>query len=1257
MFRRAWTWSDCGNSSWTQQPSNSWWIEDGNECKWQCSHPIRGGSHRWNNEWQWQQENRRNNEWQWQREGWEDKSFWTPGNGNEVASEGNGNEVVSEVVATSSQKNADERVDLFWSKEKKTPEQITGHQLDPDKIFFYLENYERTLPHDTFTRQDDDSLLQPAPRSRIYVRDDGNDSKRVCMRLHTGSPVRREFSAGLDEDSQEQAELLCGAHALRALSDAKEIEFRDGAVHVVRRRAQEVKVKASLSRTGRSLEEASCKYVELARWTPGMMLQAHVVRVSCDLAFAFIGDMQTNFNYKLFVRDFVTSTVGSDETICLEVNTMLWNRDCDEHLIREFHTVLMGREEECIHLACVCVSGDVAAFEPNMNQIQECVNGFVLPSGSPNWLPALYYHVRRLRLLEDQLIRYGPAQPPVNPLKMEAIMGSGQLLVRELLALAGDAVLREMASLAVYVVNPFWNANRMEDEIKDAINSDRCGKLLVDTTFGQALLDACAAHVSSPDDALKMFQSLMGALFIDSGPCALSDVWALLSQAIDLKPALKHMRTNSFLRDHTDTYHELWELKGSQIKRMKDFETCDNLDQLINDSDIYLHVAYSLTDSALYRRGFKCDEELRFSIPEHAQWMPVIWDTNVDALRSSSRIGALPNKIAAWLRAQTLMSQATIKTKKGFKVTPLTISKLRQIKSDKLQVVYSYGTFETYVYTRSGGIPMEVDVDGQERVIGYSESEKKLLSPAKRLPLPNMIAEWICGVKDLTQVLRTALRRSCTDAGLQMTFDSTRNIFECTDGDLRYLCCAEFENGHYILKGAVPDEISGNVPWEELWFLLTEQQWATSDNVVISARAVRAMFEHIDEANRIDFIHERITQSPWVKLDSDDIKCQFTELLPKNSDIEKILDHTFANPMLLVQALTHSSAPPSISQSNERLAVVGEAVLKSYVVVKSIHERMFATASGKCGAEFRPRCSFVVAKELKDFKDCADRPGELNDYDQSIIENRMLACCNHSSYACSCVRIRLHDYLRHNSEALLASIDIFLQLCASDDGMDNRAPSCGAPRALGDVFLACIGALILDGAREKAEKVIEKHMEECRSYDLQGVLKSSATFEDIECMECKQQAISMDEFGRANEKVVNHARSAIEKNVLAPLQSMSWSKDQLRSKLIENRDVHVVDEPGVGLFGGVSPRSAFIHRGRWPHPDVNCHVSSYAKSKGSRGMSKGSVQSSESGSKFFCEDCERYFNGPIQLLSHRAGKDHKNKIREICRSKAVAISE
>ena len=87
------------------------------------------------------------------------------------------------------------------SKETTAIEQIVGAKIDPENVFYFLEAYERTLPYDTFTPQTDDSVLQPAPRSRCHVRDDDKESKRVCMRLHTGSPVRREFSARMRRPS------------------------------------------------------------------------------------------------------------------------------------------------------------------------------------------------------------------------------------------------------------------------------------------------------------------------------------------------------------------------------------------------------------------------------------------------------------------------------------------------------------------------------------------------------------------------------------------------------------------------------------------------------------------------------------------------------------------------------------------------------------------------------------------------------------------------------------------------------------------------------------------------------------------------------------------------------------------------------------------------------------------------------------------------------------------------------------------------
>ncbi len=99
----------------------------------------------------------------------------------------------------------------------------------------------------------------------------------------------------------------------------------------------------------------------------------------------------------------------------------------------------------------------------------------------------------------------------------------------------------------------------------------------------------------------------------------------------------------------------------------------------------------------------------------------------------------------------------------------------------------------------------------------------------------------------------------------------------------------------------------------------------------------------------------------------------------------------------------------------------------------------------------------------------------------------VLACCNHSSYAHSCALLELPAHLQHGSPELEASIRRYMigfqrSHVVSVSRQVVPIPLSEVQTVLGDLFLACVAALVLDGNRTKAEELIDKHRNSCLVY-------------------------------------------------------------------------------------------------------------------------------------------------------------------------------
>ncbi len=276
----------------------------------------------------------------------------------------------------------------------------------------------------------------------------------------------------------------------------------------------------------------------------------------------------------------------------------------------------------------------------------------------------------------------------------------------------------------------------------------------------------------------------------------------------------------------------------------------------------------------------------------------------------------------------------------------------------------------------------------------------------------------------------------------------------------------------------------------------------------------------------------------------------------------------------------------------------------------------------------QPRGSFAAAKIFGEFtawSEALANAVDVPERDTESMQRRLLACCNHSSYADSCAWLELNNILRHDSEELRASIRTFVRAHKRGSGSaGQRLPTAGAPRVLGDVFLACLGALILDGHRGKAEALMDYHMEHCQFHDDQ---RFGASFEDIERMELTPEGATVD-------GVLSVALLAMER-VGSAIRGEPPGDHVECIEFMQNRDVRVVDIDGT-CFGGVSPRAALVHQGQAPEePGTDNDEAPERVADPAPGQKE-----------VYCEVCEMWLNSRTQYNDHKIGGDHRKKCRK-----------
>lgn len=954
------------------------------------------------------------------------------------------------------------------------------------------------------------------------------------------------------------------------------------------------------------------------------------------LRFGFVASVHAQFSYQ--IRE-------GGSLLRIEVVAELWDpRRLDA--VSKFHTAVTGRKAR--GLAGVVLQG--AAID--VEAMASFVGG---GAKAPAWLPRLLRRTERLLALELQIGAFAPTVPAPNPMKLDVILACddpGAQEARRALAVVGRAALKQLASVAVYSANPWDSADRLQKRLEAITSPVRLAVLM----RSSGLMAVAMGRAKSPEHLEEMLAALIGGYFIEVDFFAVSRLWQWLlsveegADVEELVVALRHLGGCPPYLGRTTSYKELWEQE--------------------EDGSPQLLVRYVESDDAQYRCTGKAGEERRPELPDPA-WLQVVWDANLGAFCSPSMLEKdgqhkpLPNKVSAWLRGRPKAALTRIKHYDGS--TPAYVE-LRELRSGELHVRYREFDWIAYKRAEDGGLGFEckVTTDGEEHewfVLGFSEENKTLLSACMRgRALPNRVVEWVRGVRSLAQLI--PVRKKDDDKDNTIT---TNDVATWTCDSVRYYCHAEAALGGGVYTAI--DEVRMHLghEWQELVYSEEKKEWYTvsdtslpeddprSKPVAVPPKAMAWIVRDLQELRSLEEFSARHVQAPWLQAPSF-ARTFFPRISGMGlAEVEQALGHKFRNPLLLAEALTHASTQAATTPSCERLAFVGEAAAQAVISSLLLRQAAFSTAATitrdgtVMGAEV-----FAAPRGLAAWKQGKVAPATECPACESVdeMETRMLIYCNHTTYARTSVRIGLHMALQVESKDLKASIARFAKRDERTRPAEGAKPgdgwkevlAKGAPRALGDVFLACVGAVVLDGEHTEADLLLQRHMKECSDINPKELGRR------LPELSKDRKEVRWEHIAEA----LQQAGTSICKEALAPRPPDALGNDREKEQLaraLAFTDVHVVHCKDGQIAGGSSPRAARLGLAVRPtcglvidKPEVPLAAEAHEDSEGSAAAGDALQPSGDPDGPMYCRQCEMWLNGPTQWWDHVIGKKHQKAV-------------
>jgi len=987
---------------------------------------------------------------------------------------------------------------------------------------------------------------------------------------------------------------------------------------------------------------------ELGQWDTNSPLYIHAE--ACG-TYGFLSSMETNFHYQLS---------GGVQLEALNWKP-IWEPSAVA-TVRGYHEMMTYQTGPVVvavvRLKEFKVEGD-RVFELDLPWMARVAAGEQAEE-TPQWLMEVHRNVERLRCLEAQIACNAPTVPAPNPMKLQAVF-SEEVAHRdtcEALSLVGVGALRLMAVLSSCSDHPWDNARHLEERADALLDDRRLAQLMMDS--GLPLV--CGCSIDSMAQASLKLKALAGAHLLEADFFAVAKLWKWLTGEDELGRALLHLGGSARFCGRTPTYSELWEGTSEQLARLlppwlqhRIAEEGDSMDEL------WLLVSYAEQGDALYRRSGPRGEELLLGA--ESEWTPVSWDHELETFCSSLQkddgtLCPLPTKVRKWLRGAAFGAVARVK--KNSDVASC-YSDVWETCDAKLHVRFLDHGVLKYSRSANGGLGFEEDKEGRVHTVGFSEEKKALVSlRLGREAIPNRLADWLMGVRSLAQLV-PAKRAGEPDHGNTRSLQLTdEGAVWTTDSGARVYSKVELgDTGNPVFFSRV----EGQSEFEVFCYSEERKRWELKNGGPVPPDAVSHLVRKIDDLFSLDTVSAQLGLAPWLQAHSGSLKSFFHLSSLNLLEVQQALQRagTFRNPQLLAEALTHGSKTAATSSSSDRLAVLGEAAVQCYVAQELTRHAAFLTAATATHNDNADTISeeFVVPvnvsywEQLRAGKTGSTTPSPSRTGSIAGFRQRMAACCNHVSYAYTCVRLGLHQMLQHDSNELGMAVRRFAR--AVDRGATwEELLGLGSPKALGDMLLACVGAVILDGGSCEADRLLEKHMELCHHF--QPLL--------VDAQEVKPEDCSVEGLLEA----IRRAGPTICGKVLAPPPPRgSFGKCcsmepcdaqlQLASALT---DVHLCVVDGRHT-GGVSPRTTALRSlVASPREDVRGSVgSSPPESVGAAEGDEGTAKtgSDEGEGVAYCEVCDMSLNGPQQLADHKFGKKHLKNYRRAQQLGEKAVAE
>ena len=950
----------------------------------------------------------------------------------------------------------------------------------------------------------------------------------------------------------------------------------------------------------------------------------------------------------------------------LEVEEIEWSPTFLE-AVEKFHREIREEEEEEPEVMLVKVKREESngLWKIDLDAMKDLEDPELLKMQGP--FNSLIKKMERLSWWE--LVRHwSPAEPAACPLKLHKIFDEpddkdpDQLREfqddLECLKICGMDSLRLAAAVAESAQereqeSPDYSCEYLEKKVQDNyLNPDLAAQLMAMSGF----IRLGTRKNVWPKDAADMLFALIGAHKLESDMFAVVQLWDYLIQdpydAKKIRPTgVKSLvRANEYTAGcprylgRTSSYMEFGEVRPPEA------------DATVGppgpgQQSRYLKVRYEEYNDAYYRWNGSQAEEKRPDTLSQQEWKPLTWDPILGSFCSPSmklpngEPRPVPNKICAYLRGRCMKKLVSIKH--SMESTPPYCYLREEVNTDHggpevlLYVVYKDPMYGEVCYRRDnyGGLGEEIFED-QRHLLSFSEAKKTLVSQViTGWALPRKVVTWLLEGRNLSDLIPGRKR-----AILDLKYEDDKVSFISSKGETVQVQANKlpklFGHSGCLFEVRVEEDPKPKV----VSYSEERKEWVFN--------AGKGSAEEVIPWEAIAHVTDKTSQDSGPRLTT---PSSVRKYFPKASGtavakIEQQTDHRFTNVKFLAEALTHCSAVNSAVQPFDQLAFVGSAAIECYAsgeVLKAsctfFNSHLVIEAGG---VNFKTFCSPKSAShdEWDTMRLVPNETQEKLEAQQKLdslqaMKHRVMACCNHVGFAASCIKNDLHKNINLSSPELQEHIERVCKKYPKDGPIAiSKWPQLfkvGAPKALGDVFLACVGAITLDSDHNEARHLMDKHYK-----DSSDIFKAMTAMGGAPA-EPKTPKAGSREPARIK-KALMHPYSVEQELALVP----SLRKEgELPDFWPHCKDLQIVEVEHNGETIEIacsSPRATVISL-QLRAKEGSGHETDDEETDSEENEDPVRKQEEQEGA-IYCKHCQMWLNGPTQWADHEIGKKHRKAV-------------